>query len=49
MDQVAGARAQPRPRDRIALADDKAWHACRTAVLDFLYRKQRNPALQEAA
>ncbi|WP_316152729.1 ABC transporter ATP-binding protein [Cupriavidus sp. BIC8F] len=39
----------PRPRDRVALADDKAYHACRTAVLDFLYRKQRNPALQEAA
>ncbi|MFJ5380540.1 ABC transporter ATP-binding protein [Cupriavidus sp. CER94] len=39
----------PRPRDRVALADDKTYHACRTAVLDFLYRKQRNPALQEAA
>ncbi len=39
----------PRPRERMALADDKAYHACRTAVLDFLYRKQKNPALQEAA
>ncbi|AZG12664.1 ABC transporter ATP-binding protein [Cupriavidus pauculus] len=39
----------PRPRDRVALADDRTYHACRTAVLDFLYRKQRNPALQEAA
>lgn len=39
----------PRPRDRVALADDPAYHRCRTAVLDFLYRKQRNPALQEAA
>ncbi|CAG9178477.1 Nitrate import ATP-binding protein NrtD [Cupriavidus laharis] len=39
----------PRPRDRVALAEDKDYHACRTAVLDFLYRKQRNPALQEAA
>jgi nitrate/nitrite transport system ATP-binding protein len=39
----------PRPRDRVALAGDKDYHACRTAVLDFLYRKQRNPALQEAA
>lgn len=38
-----------RPRDRVALADDPAYHACRTAVLDFLYRKQRNPALKEAA
>jgi nitrate/nitrite transport system ATP-binding protein len=39
----------PRPRERVALADDQAYHACRTAVLDFLYRKQRNPALREAA
>ncbi len=39
----------PRPRDRVALAGNKDYHACRTAVLDFLYRKQRNPALQEAA
>ena len=39
----------PRPRDRVALADDRTYHACRTAVLDFLYRKQRNPALQQAA
>lgn len=39
----------PRPRDRVALADDPSYHRCRTAVLDFLYRKQRNPALQEAA
>jgi nitrate/nitrite transport system ATP-binding protein len=39
----------PRPRDRVTLADDKTFHACRTAVLDFLYRKQRNPALEEAA
>ncbi|MGO4809259.1 ABC transporter ATP-binding protein [Cupriavidus sp. 2MCAB6] len=39
----------PRPRERMALADDKNYHACRTAVLDFLYRKQRNPALKEAA
>ncbi|MDQ0141015.1 ABC transporter ATP-binding protein [Cupriavidus necator] len=39
----------PRPRDRVALAHDPAYHGCRTAVLDFLYRKQRNPALEEAA
>ena len=39
----------PRPRDRVALADDPAYHRCRTAVLDFLYRKQRNPALLQAA
>jgi len=39
----------PRPRERMALADDKTYHACRTAVLDFLHRKQKNPALKEAA
>ncbi len=38
-----------RPRNRVALADDKTYLACRTALLDFLYRKQRNPALREAA
>jgi nitrate/nitrite transport system ATP-binding protein len=38
-----------RPRDRVELADSKDYHACRTAVLDFLYRKQRNPAVAEAA
>jgi nitrate/nitrite transport system ATP-binding protein len=39
----------PRPRERMALAHDQRYHAYRTAVLDFLYRKQRNPALKEAA
>lgn len=39
----------PRPRVRLALADDPAYHACRTAVLDFLHRKQRHPAMEEAA
>lgn len=39
----------PRPRDRVALAEDPGYLACRSAVLDFLYRKQRNPALKEAA
>lgn len=39
----------PRPRDRVALANDATYHQCRTAVLDFLYRKQLNPALKEAA
>jgi nitrate/nitrite transport system ATP-binding protein len=39
----------PRPRDRVALADDPAYHACRAAVLDFLYRKQVHPAKREAA
>ncbi|MCL1620767.1 ABC transporter ATP-binding protein [Ralstonia pseudosolanacearum] len=39
----------PRPRVRLALADDPAYHACRTAVLDFLHRKQCHPAMEEAA
>jgi len=31
----------PRPRDRIALADDPAYNHCRHQVLRFLYEKQR--------
>ncbi|WP_104655525.1 ABC transporter ATP-binding protein [Ralstonia insidiosa] len=38
----------PRPRDRMALAEDPTYHACRTAVLDFLYRKQRHPVAEAA-
>jgi nitrate/nitrite transport system ATP-binding protein len=34
-----------RPRERLALATDRRYIDCRTAVLDFLYRKQ----LREAA
>ena len=30
----------PRPRDRVALAEDTQYHHYRTAVLDFLYRRQ---------
>jgi len=30
----------PRPRDRVALAEDARYHRYRTAVLDFLYRRQ---------
>lgn len=30
----------PRPRQRLELAADPAYHACRTAVLDFLYRRE---------
>jgi nitrate/nitrite transport system ATP-binding protein len=30
----------PRPRDRVALAADPRYHGYRTAVLDFLYRRQ---------
>jgi nitrate/nitrite transport system ATP-binding protein len=31
----------PRPRDRIALADDAHYNHCRHEVLSFLYEKQR--------
>jgi len=37
----------PRPRDRIALSEDAAYNACRHAVLEFLYARQRNPAMVE--
>jgi len=30
----------PRPRDRLGLGEDPRYHRCRTAVLDFLYRRQ---------
>ena len=33
-----------RPRDRLALANDARYHACRSAVLEFLYAKQQRPA-----
>src|SRR6478672_7693098 len=31
----------PRPRNRIALAEDKAYNHCRQEILSFLYEKQR--------
>jgi len=34
----------PRPRDRVELAENPLYHHCRTAVLDFLYRKQMKKA-----
>lgn len=34
----------PRPRDRVAMADDARFNAYRQQVLSFLYEKQRNPA-----
>jgi nitrate/nitrite transport system ATP-binding protein len=34
----------PRPRDRLALANDPHYHAYRTAVLEFLYQRQQRPA-----
>ncbi|MCK9285041.1 MAG: ABC transporter ATP-binding protein [Rhodocyclaceae bacterium] len=33
-----------RPRDRLALAEDRRFAECRAAVLDFLYRKQMKKA-----
>ncbi len=32
--------ALPRPRDRVELAENAQYHRYRTAVLDFLYRRQ---------
>jgi nitrate/nitrite transport system ATP-binding protein len=34
----------PRPRDRLALANDARYMACRSAVLAFLYQKQMKQA-----
>ncbi|MDX5372608.1 MAG: ABC transporter ATP-binding protein [Pseudomonadaceae bacterium] len=34
----------PRPRDRLALANDARYHQCRAAVLEFLYQRQQRPA-----
>jgi nitrate/nitrite transport system ATP-binding protein len=31
----------PRPRNRIALAEDKVYNHCRQEILSFLYEKQR--------
>jgi nitrate/nitrite transport system ATP-binding protein len=40
--------ALPRPRDRVALAEDPRWLRCRHRVLDFLYRRQAYDAPAEA-
>jgi len=37
-----------RPRDRVALAQDARYVEYRTAVLEFLYRKQAHPAKDAA-
>ena len=37
--------ALPRPRDRVALADDPHYMHCRKAVLDFLYTRHGRPAV----
>ena len=34
----------PRPRERLALANDPQYHAARAAVLEFLYHRQLRPA-----
>lgn len=34
----------PRPRDRLALANDAQYHHYRAAVLEFLYQRQQRPA-----
>ena len=36
--------ALPRPRDRLALAQDPVFIAARAEVLQFLYARHRNPA-----
>ncbi len=39
----------PRPRERVALAQNPDYIACRTAVLEFLYHRQARPGMQQAA
>ena len=39
----------PRPRDRVALADDPHYHKMRQQVLRFLYEKQRKVTPLKAA
>jgi nitrate/nitrite transport system ATP-binding protein len=36
-----------RPRERLALADDHRYNHYRSAVLKFLYERQRHPAEQD--
>ena len=38
----------PRPRERLALAHDSKYHELRSAVLEFLYTKQSQPAAEAA-
>lgn len=38
-----------RPRDRVALAQDAQYLACRSSVLEFLYHRQARPAMAQAA
>ena len=39
----------PRPRERVALAQDPLYMEYRTSVLEFLYHRQARPARQDAA
>jgi len=39
----------PRPRDRVALAEDPRYIACRKQVLDFLYTRHGQAAAALAA
>ena len=39
----------PRPRERVALAQDSLYMEYRTSVLEFLYHRQTRPARQDAA
>lgn len=34
----------PRPRERLALAENSAYHQLRSSVLEFLYQKEKRPA-----
>lgn len=38
----------PRPRNRVALADDATYNECRAGVLRFLYERQHRPGTQAA-
>ncbi|CAB3708918.1 Bicarbonate transport ATP-binding protein CmpD [Achromobacter ruhlandii] len=38
----------PRPRDRVRLANDPVYLACRAAVVDFLHRRHGNPERAQA-
>jgi nitrate/nitrite transport system ATP-binding protein len=39
----------PRPRERLALAQDPLYTEYRTSVLEFLYQRQSRPLAKEAA
>lgn len=39
----------PRPRDRVRLANDPTYLACRAGVVDFLHRRHGNPERSQAA